>query len=225
MTIIRILGYNETRYFDYKFHVEKGNATLKSIHGVLYSKDGKILHGIPSTLKGKLVIPDSVKEIRLSFNLKLSELVLGKNVTNISYNYFREWDNLKTIRVKKGNHHFKVLDNTLYSKDMKKLLFSVSNRTGCFEMPKKVEAMDPYAFCYTKFSKIITSDKLKEIPKCAFYPNENLKELVIGSHVKKIGKLAVEYGTLNKITVKNGNEYFVEKDGHLYNKDLSRLYF
>ena len=198
---------------------------MKSIHGVLYSKDGKILHGIPSTLKGKLVIPDSVKEIRLSFNLKLSELVLGKNVTNISYNYFREWDNLKTIRVKKGNRHFKVLDNTLYSKDMKKLLFSVSNRTDCYEMPQKVEVMDPYALCYTKFSKIITSDKLNEIPKCAFYSNENLKELVIGSHVKKIGKLAVKYGALNKITVKKGNVYFVEKDGHLYNKDLSKLYF
>ena len=61
--------YNDNHYFEYKFDVEKGNSFLKSIHGMLCSKDGKTVYGIPSSTKGKLVIPDSATEVHLSFIL------------------------------------------------------------------------------------------------------------------------------------------------------------
>lgn len=221
----RNVEFRENRSFDYKFHIEKDNPSLKSIQGMLCSKDKKTVYGVPSTIKGRLMIPDSVTEVHLPYDLSISELIIGKNVRKLFVADYREYDNLKKIRVKKGNLYYTAVDNTLYSKDMKKLFFSVSDRTGTYKMPKEVETMNPFALYHTKFSKIITSDHLKEIPKCAFYSNENLKELVIGVHVKKIGKSVVQYGVLNKITVKEGNKYFVEKNGHLYDRNLSRVYF
>ena len=122
--------YMEAAFLRYNFTVEEGNQDVKSSNGLLYSKNGKILYGISNRMKGKLVVPDNVERVYLSGDcLKLSEIVLGKRVSQIIYkNYGIFPQGLKKIKVKKGNRYFRAIDNTLYSKNMKKLYFSVSKK-------------------------------------------------------------------------------------------------
>ena len=70
--------------------------------------------------------------------------------------------------------------------------------------------MNDYALSAADFSKIITSSRLKKIPKDAFhsYP---LKELVIGRNVSEIDETAVDTGYLNKIYLDKNNPYFTIK--------------
>ena len=200
--------YAEVAYLRYYFTVEEGNRDVKSNNGLLYSKNGKILYGISRRLKGKLVVPDGVEKVYISYGVKISELVLGKNVSQIFIeDYSTAPHRLKKIKVKKGNRYFKAIDNTLYSKNMKKLYLSVSAKKGTYRMPDSVESMEKYAFSTAEFSKIITSDRLKKIPKGAF-SNDSLKELVIGKNVSEIDETAIYRSNLRKICLDKNNPYF-----------------
>lgn len=214
--------YYDYPSYSYKFIVEKGNTSLSSKDGVLYSKDKKIMHGIPTSITGKFVVPDSVEKMHLPLSLYISELVLGKNVSRIYYHLIDRFY-FKKIRVKKGNKYFKAVDDVLYSRDMKKIYFSVSRKKGTYKMPDTVEKMDEWAFVNNRYKKIITSDKLKSLPYLSVY-NDYLEELYIGKNVSKISKTAFNGYIIKKITVHPENKYFVMDEGHLYNIDKTKCY-
>lgn len=172
--------------FNYKFHVEDGNPTLKSDQGLLYSRDGKILYGIPRCLKGRFVIPDGVEKVNITGGISLKELKLGKDVKKIFYEYIND-DKLRKISVAKGNRYFVVKKNALYSRDMETLYFSLPKETGCYVMPKTVKRIySRDAFYNTKYSKIVLSDQLKHIPPETF-GGKNLKEIILGSNTETVG--------------------------------------
>ena len=53
-----------------------------------YIFNGKILHGIPNSFKGKPVIPDHVEEVHISDYLNISELVFGERHLGYGLNCF-----------------------------------------------------------------------------------------------------------------------------------------
>lgn len=165
--------------------VEKGNRSLKSKNGVLYSRDGKTIYAIPAFYKSKkFIVPDNVETVY--FSSCVYELVLGKNVSKFVYCHPNEFD-LKKIRVKKGNANFTVKNNILYSKDKSILYFSLSKDMESFVMPDSVTELKSYAFYYhDKLKKIVFSNRLKVIPKEAFCFCEKLSDIDYGSGVRVI---------------------------------------
>ena len=204
--------YMETAFLRYNFMVEEGNQDVESSDGLLYSKNGKILYGIPIRMKGKLVVPDNVERVYISGDcLKLSEIVLGKNVSQIFYeNYGIFPQGLKKVKVKKGNRYFRAIDNTLYSKNMKKLYFSVSKKKGTYRMPDSVKIMGNCALSTAGFSIVITSEQLKKIPENAFNRN-TLKELTIGKSVSEISETSIYRNHLKRLYLDKNNPYFTIK--------------
>ena len=216
--------YLETSPFKYKFQVEMGNKDVKSIKGLLYSKNEKILYGIPTSTRKEVIVSDKTEKVYISFGIKIPRLVLGKNVSNIAAQPHLNSTDIKELKVKKGNRHFTVKDNVLYSKDMKRLYFSISRKGGTYRMPDRVERMDRYALDGTKYRKVILSDRLKRIPFFALHI-DSLEEVVIGKNVSRIDNFSGPYSDLKCITVKKGNPYFIVKNkNELYTSDGSKYY-
>lgn len=68
------------------FEIEEGNTHLKTIDGILYSADGKILYSAPRRLKSdKLIIPDGVKTINdhAFWTAKYEQIVLPNSLKTI----------------------------------------------------------------------------------------------------------------------------------------------
>ena len=90
---------------------------------------------------------------------------------------------------------------------MKKLYLSVSANKGIYKMPDSVESMKDSTLSMAEFSKVITSNHLKKIPKSAF-SYFSLKELVIGKNVSEIDETAIHRYNLRKLYLNKNNPYF-----------------
>ncbi|MBQ7566583.1 MAG: leucine-rich repeat protein [Oscillospiraceae bacterium] len=72
------------------FTVDEANESLKSVDGMVLSKDGKTLIAVPVTMTGTLTVPGSVETIAASAaqNTKIGEVVLPKRLKAIESNAF-----------------------------------------------------------------------------------------------------------------------------------------
>ena len=100
------------------------------------------------------------------------------------------------------NSYFEFIDGVLYTKDLKTLLFALSNVTN-INMKESVEKISTSAF-----------------ENCSL-----LTRINITSKVKSIGNFAFYNSKLSSITVSSGNNYFsTDERYNLYNKDGTVLY-
>ena len=99
-------------------------------------------------------------------------------------------------------HYFEFKNGVLYTKDLKTLVFALSNVTSV-NIEESVETISAVAFA-----------------NCS-----SLTTISIPSKVKSIGELAFNNSKLSKITVSSENNYFsVDERYNLYNKDKTVLY-
>ncbi len=155
----------------------------------------------------KVVIPDTVKEIKTSFihNQSIETIVFGKNVKKLDSAAFLCASKIKTISVPEENKYFSASKGVLYNKSGTKLIYVPVNRgLEKYTVSKKVTVIGQNALRY------ITLDSLK-LPSGLLKIESNgicvdgIKELVIPSSVKKLENYAIYYcGDLEKITIKAG---------------------
>lgn len=123
LTYLYIGGTNETFFYTYsstpigycplleKIEVSEKNIALKSIDGVLYSKDGSDLIEYPAGKKDQTYyVADETKKIsRFAFNQidNIEELVLPEGLLEVEAAFIRECDNLSSL----------VLPSTLIKSD------------------------------------------------------------------------------------------------------------
>lgn len=141
----------------------------------------------------ELVIPDSVKEVRLpAYQDNLQSLHLGANAEIAwSDGEYLGWGQAKLSRitVSEDNPHYSVRDNVLYSKDGKILYAYPGKRKGkSYTVRKGTELIWPNAFhgC-DRLQKVNFPDGLREIGDYAFYVT-NLTGIRLPGSVTRIGK-------------------------------------
>ena len=153
--------------------VSADNPYLKSVDGVLLSKDGKKLVVYPRNKEAKndtYIVPDGVEEINASSfkcGINISKIVLPASVKSLGENdYAFHWlEELTDIEVSPDNAYLKSVDGVLYTKDGKTLVQYPMKKTG-----------DSY----------VIGSGVTTIAYCAFYDCANLKDVQVGKDVKKI---------------------------------------
>ena len=130
-----------------------------------------------------------ITEIKLPSNLKT--IASGSSLPST----------LQTIDTSENNY-FEFINGVLYTKELKTLVFALSNVTS-INIEESVETISASAF-----------------QNCSLLTTIN-----IPTNVKSIGSLAFNNSKLSKITVSSGNNYFsTDERYNLYNKDGTILY-
>ena len=180
-------------------------ASNVKLENVKLSNNLKILNGLVfgkcSNLKN-IELPDKLENIS-------SQCFLETNIALIKFP-----ENLKTISDGASlpstlknidtseNNYFEFIDGVLYSKDLRTLVFALSNVTS-----------------------VNIEESVENISGSAFQNCSLLTTINIPLNVKSIGDLAFYNSKLNKITISSGNNYFsTDERYNLYNKEGTILY-
>ena len=154
-----------------QIEVDPANPYLRSIDGVLYSKDGKTLICYPAAncaYKGerKFCLPDSV--------------------TEISAGAFWYDAYLMVIEVGSGNKAFKDINGILFTKDGKTLVWYPAGKPYTYyEIPDGVTGIARYAFVTTEnLEQLIIPASVEKIAPNAFLGCKGLKWLMVDENNK-----------------------------------------
>ena len=160
----------------------------------------QVFHGC--TKLNNIELPENLEQIGTECfkQTNITEIKLPKNLQTIASGSSLP-SKLQTIDTSE-NSYFEFKNGVLYTKDLKILVFALSNVTSV-NMEESVETINSNAFA-----------------NCS-----SLSTINIPSNVKSIGDLAFSNRKLNKITVSSGNNYFsTDERYNLYNKDKTILY-
>lgn len=163
--------------------VTSGNPYLKSVNGVLYSKDGTLLIKCPTEKQGSFTVPSTVKKIAASaFEdcTKLTHVTIPDSVTSIGSEAFRNCSLLRSIRL---SNYIKVIpESTFYDcsslakvnipatceKILSRAFIRCQSLTS-ISLPDTVSQVGDRAFsdCLS-LKKARLSKKMKQIKPCLF---------------------------------------------------------
>lgn len=144
----------------------------------------------------ELTLPDTIEIIYSNSisSLKIKNLKIPKNVKEIQFLSLGS-SSLENIYVDPDNKYFKSIDNVIFSKDGKSLVFYMRTKTNKqYEIPKEVKTICDGAFSRNEYLEelIIPSNSVESIGDYAFNHSENLKTVRIGEGVTTIGINAFE---------------------------------
>lgn len=207
--------------------VDDTNEHYKDIDGNLYSKDGTVLiqyatgksdqsftapedvitienYAVGSSKLSNVVIGNNVTSIgkeafRGSFGL--TDVTIGDGVSSIDHTAFGECLSLLAIEVDENNEHYKGIDGNLYTKDGTVLIqYAIGKSTSSFTVPEGVTDIAVAAFDGANRVVVI------RIPA-------SVTDIVMDTF----------HGCsmLNYIEVDEGNQQYKDIDGNLYSKDGS----
>ncbi len=200
---------NEYAFIDnIKYRLKDGKATIMSFQR--------------NDVRGEIVIPSvvhykekfyTVTEIAFwAFNgcKLLEKITIPETVCYISNDAFEYCVNLKEIVIDNANDYYKVVDDILYTKDGKELLWCLptrdsgeiivpngvevikSNSFGAVKnatkvvLPEGLKVIEKEVFGNSKIEEINLPESLETIEGYAFYGCEQLKSIVIPSNVDMI---------------------------------------
>ena len=191
-------------------YVDEANQTYKSVDGVLYTKDEKILVLFPNRPDKKAVISEGTEGIVYTAfnNSSFSEIFIPDS---IKYVYkqngeidLKDWDifsvenclpgilsyqaELENVYVGEKNKNIMSIDGMVYSKDMKTFVMCPQTRSGEVVIDNNVEILGRAAFgkC-TDVNRIVLGDKITEIRDICFMYS-GLTELNIPDSCTNIGR-------------------------------------
>ncbi len=181
----------------------------KSLTDIMISKSlisiKKGTFGFCNTL-AKVTIPNSVINIEkyaFSFCNSLMSITIPNSVTSIEDGAF---DGCLKLKIKiESNIYFTLLEDVLYTSDMKRLIFCPPKKEGVITIPNSVKYIGDYAFSMCKsLINIIIPNSVTCIGDSAFYGCESLINIIIPDSVISIGSLAFyDCKSLTNISIPN----------------------
>lgn len=179
-----ILGYSVKLV---KIEVDAESLYFSSVDGVLFDKKQTILYQYPAGSKRKNYnMPNTVTIIRtlaFSFVQNLSGLTLSDNLSQIEAGAFAFTSSeIKMLKLPKSIT--KISSRAFQDAWIRELV-----------MTKDIIEIEPYAFYKSKISKMNISSSVISIGESAFEGSLLLKNLIIPSSVKSIGKNAFYLGS------------------------------
>lgn len=160
---------NNSNLFEYCFELEKikvddNNAFLKSVDGVLYSKDGKELISYPAAKSGDTyTIPSEVEKI-------YSGAFVGCR-------------NLQEILVEEGNRYYESVDGVLMDKENRLIAYPIGNKAVSYITPDNIVQIEENAFYMSKLEEVVCRG-VEEISTKGFRQSSKLKKIG-GGHATK----------------------------------------
>ena len=207
-----------------EINVEKDNAYLSSIDGVVYDKAQRKVLLVPSGYKDtEITLPTSVTEIGdFAFAISAVQTLTGVNVTKIGNRSF-DSSAIQTVNFGEVSHigdyaffdtpNFKVWPasfyNASYIGDFAFAAYSSATQgiTGNLTL-NNVSYLGVYAFGYNDLASVtINSTKLTEIKNSAFEGCQYMTTVLLPNSLKKIGDNAFQYCTsLTTVVLPNSVE-------------------
>lgn len=118
---------------------------------------------------------------------RLKKILIPENVTHIGINPFANPYNWwYYTEVECLSPHFVIVDKTLYTSDMKRLIYCF-NKNDNISIPNKVESIDDYAFSFLPLKSISIPLSVKKIGNSAFEYCKNLEKINV-DNVRFIGE-------------------------------------
>ena len=170
--------------------VEEDNPYMKSIDGVLYSKDGKELICYPAAKEGKsYVIQNGTENVRASAfysNKYIENIVVPDSVISIGQGVFNECTSLKDVELSKN---IELIDNATFNnctslkkitipgnvKTIKVMAFMNCSSLETVIIPNSVTAIESNAFtACSSLNSIEIPESVTTIDHSAFYDCPNL---------------------------------------------------
>ena len=191
-------------------YVDEANQTYKSVDGVLYTKDEKILVLFPNRPDKKAVISEGTEGIVYTAfnNSSFSEIFIPDSIKYVYRQSVevdsKDWDifsvenclpgilsyqaELENVYVGEKNKNIMSIDGMVYSKDMKTFVMCPQTRSGEVVIDNNVEILGRAAFgkC-TDVNRIVLGDKITEIRDICFMYS-GLTELNIPDSCTNIGR-------------------------------------
>ena len=194
-------------------NVSKGNKSLRSIDGVLFSINhrekqslvqqltGKnnetlTLYRYPAGRQGAYTIPGNVTRIianAFGGSTGLTSLTIPGSVKIDSYGELLASDciNLTSINVDNDNPHYSSIDGVLFNKDATTLIRYPEGKRGAYTIPNGVTEIGDMAFYNnTNLTSVTIPDGVTHIVDEAFVGCTNLISVKIPSSVTSIGAFA-----------------------------------
>ncbi len=197
------------------FTVSSNNKYLKSVDGVLYTKDGKRLVRYPSGRKGSFTVPGTVTYIaQYAFKgcKKLTNASIPASVKGIGSNAFYECRNLESVDI--PSHIDKISEYTFYRcRSLKNII-----------LPNGIESIGKAAFygC-TGLTEINLPSSVKKIKSMAFAKCTSLKSISIPEDVSNISRHLFNKCT-NLVSINlNNNIEKIASEAFSYCKSLKEI--
>lgn len=117
-------------------------------------------------------------------------LYIGLSINYIEEGALIDGTSISTIEIDQANSKYKSVNNVVYSKDNKQLLFySSQNKQEEFTVPSGVEIITKYAFNSNPYIQaIVLNSGLNNISQNAFYNLSLLRTLIVPSTVNHVGQ-------------------------------------
>ena len=182
-------------------YVSEDNPELKSVDGILFTKDGKTLMLYPTGRSGSYNVPEGVTNLE-SYSFRdgcLTTVNLSSTVEYVGGNAFYS-DAITNILVNPGNEHYMSVDGVLFSIDGKELVAFPSAREGNYDIPYGTEVVGSSAFYECNLDSVIIPSTVTIIDDLAFSYSPNLERVEFESSDAKIGFRAFELTSYNPKT-------------------------
>ncbi len=199
-----------------------------------------------------MYLPDSLTSIASDSMPILSHIDLPKNLVHIEPGALAPRA-LDSITIDPENPYFTVVDQCLFTKDMKTLVcyagildnendmviteyhvpegvetigvkaFEQQDVLQRIVLPNTVRYIENYAFNNCTYAAIQLPDSIVSFGDYAMNACNANDSIYIGEHVSHIGKHALVIDSLNQIDVHPNNQHFVCVDGVLFNMEMTEL--
>lgn len=158
----------------------------------------------------------------------LKSITIPSNVTSVGSYAFDACTALESIDVAKENTYFVSKDGVLFNKSETKIVrYPIAKSGETYTIPKTVTYIEygSFADC-TNLTSIVIHKTLSAIRNDSFKGCSNLTEITLPLSITATGTSTFEDCTsLTKINVATQNKYYSAKNGVLFNKDKTKLYF
>lgn len=128
-------------------------------------------------------------------------------------------ETFKRFEVEKGNEYFTASDGVLYNKEKTRLIaYPRGKGDTVFEVPEGIVQMDELCFSRAAYlKKLILPD--------SYIVGDELPKNVLNSDANTLSAAVYTNTSINEIGVKDTNKNYAVKDGILYSKELTVLYY
>ena len=229
--------------------VDSENPVYCSENNIIYTKDKKKLVAAAAGLE-HIIIPDGVSEIGMcAFQncSSLTSITIPSSVIKIDIWAFSGCTGLKELTVDNKNPVYCSEDNSIYTKNKKKLIAAAKGLTsvaipdgvteigehafsGCsgltgIVIPESVTVIGACAFSdCTCLTGVTIPDSITEIGTAAFSGCTALTDITIPAGVTIIGEDAFSECTcLTELTVDSENPVYCSENNIIYTKDKKKL--
>ena len=120
------------------------------------------------------------------------------------------------IEISQDNPNYTAIDDVIYSKDQKELVFCMTSKNGTYIMPDSVTSLAAGSFTYSRLNSIVFSKNLQKIGSVAFQNMNQLENVTLPNSLNYIGDGAFfQCQKLKSVTLPQSNCYIGASLFHL----------